>query len=142
MAAKEKQDEITATNLTPEERQYIEKYSNELSQTTKSAKWINKVGEEEDYPGQTLATQNHDVIEHWADERGGKPATVPGTEHNGLPGVLRINFPGYGGKSLKEIPWSEWFKTFDERKLVFLFQQKMSDGHQSNFFHFDSPFRE
>lgn len=113
-----------------------------LSESTKNAKWIDNLKEHEDHPGQTLATRNHDVIKHWADERGGKPATVPGTEHNGLPGVLRINFPGYGGQDLKEISWDEWFKPFDQRDLVFLFQEKMKNGHQSNFFHLDNPNRD
>jgi hypothetical protein len=33
-------------------------------------------------------------------------------------------------------------KTFKKRKLVFLFQEHMKNGKQSNFFHMDSPFRE
>jgi len=131
-----------AENTTTKEKEFIEKYGDELSPTTKNAKWIHKVGEKEDHPGQTLATQNHDVIKHWAEERGATPATVPGTEHGNDLGVLRFNFPGYGGKDLQEVSWDKWFQTFDDRKLVFLFQQHMKNGHQSNFFHMDSPFRE
>ncbi|MGH2448028.1 MAG: hypothetical protein ACRDFS_05430 [Chloroflexota bacterium] len=133
---------IQAENVTPDEAEYLKKYSNELSRTTKHARWIHDTSEHEDHPGQTLATQSHDVIEQWAKERGGTPATVPGTEHGDHLGVLRIQFPGYGGASLEPVSWDEWFKTFDSRKLVFLYQEKMSNGNQSNFFHFDSPFRE
>lgn len=68
----------------------------------KYAKWIDGVEDHEDRPGQSLATQNHDVIRQWAEERGAVPVTVPGTEHDHRPGVLRLNFPGYGGKELKE----------------------------------------
>ncbi|HEU5424965.1 MAG TPA: hypothetical protein VFU72_15590 [Nitrolancea sp.] len=131
-----------AENLTKEDKAYLEQYADKLSRTTLTARWINKVGEQEDHPGQTLATRNHDVIKHWAEERDGTPATVPGTQHDGRPGVLRFNFPGYGGKDLKEVSWQDWFKTFDDRKLTFLFQQKLKNGHQSNFFMVDSPFRE
>ncbi|HEX6796537.1 MAG TPA: hypothetical protein VF116_02350 [Ktedonobacterales bacterium] len=133
--------EIQAANLTPEERKFLEEHLGELSKTTLRAKWINNVGEREDHPGQTLATQNHDVIKHWAEERGGTPATIQSNDPNN-PRVLRINFPGYGGQSLQPVTWQAWFKTFDDRHLVFLFQQKMRDGHQSNFFHMDSPERE
>lgn len=79
---------------------------------------------------------------HWAKERDAKPATIPGTEHGGRPGVLRFNFPGYGGQEIKEISWEEWFQPFDERQLVFVFQEHRKDGTQSNFFRLDSPERE
>ncbi len=131
-----------AENLTKADKEYIDKYSDELSNTTKRAKWIHKVGETEDHPGQTLATRNPDVIKQWAEERNATPATVPGTEHDDHLGVMRFNFPGYGGKDLQEVSWDQWIKTFEERQLVFLFQQHMKSGNQSNFFHFDSPFRE
>jgi hypothetical protein len=40
------------------------------------------------------------------------------------------------------VSWVEWFKSFDDRKLVFVYQEKLKDGTQSNFFHLDSPLRE
>jgi hypothetical protein len=113
-----------------------------LSESTKRAKWIDNTNDHEDHPGQTLATRNHDVIKQWAEERKAVPATVPGTEHDGRPGVLRFNFPGYGGKDLEEISWDDWFKPFDERNLVFLFQEHLKNGNQSNFFRMDNPDRE
>ncbi len=61
------------------------------------------------------------VIQHWAAERGAQPATVPGTQHDGRAGVLRFNFAGYGGRDLEEIDWEDWFATFDDRELVFVF---------------------
>jgi hypothetical protein len=67
--------------------------------------------EHEDYPGQTLATRNHDVIRRWAEARGAIPATVPDTERDGRPGVLTFDFPGYGGERLRHISWDEWFRT-------------------------------
>ena len=134
--------EISAGNLSKEDRDFLEKHKDKLSRTTLTAKWINKPGEKADRPGQSLATRSHDVIKHWAEERKATPATVPGTEHGGRPGVLRFDFPGYGGKDLEKISWDDWFKTFDSRHLVFVFQQEQSGGNQSNFFMFDSPQRE
>lgn len=72
---------------------------------------------------------------------------MPGTEHDNHLGVMRIQFPGYGGKSLAPATWEEWAKTIEERKLVFLYQEHMyqehmSSGSMSNYFMFDSPFRE
>lgn len=96
----------------------------------------------EDKPGATHLTRNHDLIRRWAEERGGVPATVPGTEHDGHLGVLRFDFPGFGGRELQHVSWEEWFRAFDVRDLVFVYQETKTDGTQSNFFRFDSPHRE
>lgn len=107
----------------------------------RGAKWIESVNEHEDHQGQSLATRNHDVIMRWAEERKAQPATIEGTEHEGRPGVLRFDFPGYGG-GIKQISWDEWFKTFDARELTFLYQEHLKNGSQSNFFKLTSPHRE
>jgi hypothetical protein len=133
---------VAAKNVTPEEAKFIEEHAEGLSKTTQRAKWIHAADEHEDRPGQSLATRSHEVIQHWAEEREAHPATVPGTEHADRPGVLRFNFPGYGGNSLQEIDWDEWFKSFDDRDLVFVFQEHKTDGAQSNFFRIDNPNRE
>ena len=50
-------------------------------------------------------------------------------------GVLRINFPGYGGEdTLEEVSWDEWYKIFKERDLEFLYQDKTAEGKESRFF--------
>lgn len=134
---------VAAKNATPEEMEFIRRHANALSKTTQRAKWIHSPEEHEDRAGQSLATRSHDVIRHWADERSARPATIGGTEHDGRPGVLRFDFPGYSrGGRLKEISWDEWFSSFDGRELVFLFQEHKRDGNQSNFFRFDNPNRE
>jgi hypothetical protein len=119
------------------DEQFLKEHQDELSRSAQRAKWIHSPNEHEDHPGQTLATRSHDVIRRWAEERKAVPSTVPGTEHGATEGVLRFNFPGYGGDRLQEISWDQFFKTFDERDLVFLFQEHMKAGNQSNFFHFD-----
>jgi hypothetical protein len=124
---------------------YLDKYGDKLSDSTKRAQWIESPGDKPDHDGQTLATRNHDVIKKWAEERNATPATIEGTEHDDHLGVLRFDFPGYDSSKnskLKQVSWDEWFKTFDDRQLVMLFQEKLSNGNQSNFFHMDSPFRE
>ncbi len=95
--------------------------------------------EHESHPGETLVTTNHDVIRAWAEARGAKPATVPGTERGDRLGVLTFDFPGYGGENLRHVTWDEWFRTFDERGLRFIFQEHTSDGKESNFFHLENP---
>jgi hypothetical protein len=89
---------------------------------------------QEDYPGQTLVTKDHDVIRQWAEQRHAVPATVPGSRHDDHVGVLRFDFPGYGGERLEHISWDEWFGTFDERNLEFVYQEHRSSGEPSNFF--------
>lgn len=132
---------IAAKNATPEEVRFLRRHADALSKTTQRAKWIHSPDEHEDRAGQSLATRRHEVIRHWAEERGGRPATV-GREYEGRPGVLRFNFPGFGGGSLREISWEDWFRSFDDRELVFLFQEHKRDGKPSNFFRLDSPKRE
>lgn len=107
-----------------------------------STRQIGSTGEHEDHHGQTLITRSHEVIQQWATERDAAPATVPGTEHGGRPGVLRFDFPGYGGRDLRHVSWDEWFTTFDERGLNFIYQEHKKDGAQSNFFRLENPGRE
>jgi hypothetical protein len=129
----------SARNATAEDRRFIEEHDG-LSDSTKRARWIHSTDEHADHPGETLATRSHDVIRAWAEARDGKPATVEGSSHGGRPGVLRIDFRG--GSSLKEISWDEWFESFDARDLVFLYQEQLKSGDQSNFFQLDNPTRE
>lgn len=134
--------DIKATNLSPEDEQIIEEHSDGLSDSTRRAKWIHSPDERADRDGQTLATRSREVVVHWAEERGGRPATVPGTEHDGRPGVLRITFAREGNSRLEEISWDDWFRSFDERELVFIYQDRKTDGSPSNFFRLDNPERE
>jgi hypothetical protein len=92
--------------------------------------------------GKTLETKDRKTIEKWAEARGAKPATVPGTEHGDHLGVLRFDFPDYGGQDLKHVSWDEWLRTFEERDLTFVYQETTKDGKQSNFFRLTSPDRE
>lgn len=124
-----------------EDAEFIEEHGEGLSKSTQRAKWIHSVDEHEDRPGQTLATRAHDVIRRWAKERGAKPATVSGGEEQDRPRVLRLNFPGFD-ESLQEIEWEEWFRPFDERQLVFLYQEHKANGATSTFFRLDNPERE
>ena len=132
----------TPENISKEDKNYLDKNAEKLSDSTQYAKWISSPDDHADHDGQSLVTRNHEVIKKWAEARDAKPSTVPGTEHGDHVGVLRFNFPGYGGDRLEEISWDDWFKTFDDRDLVFLYQEKLKNGNQSNFFRFDNPNRE
>ncbi|MDP9694846.1 UNVERIFIED_ORG: hypothetical protein J2X79_002414 [Arthrobacter globiformis] len=109
-----------------------------------SLKYSQEVTSTEDEPereGRSLATTHHEVIRQWAEERGGTPATVEGTEHGDHLGVLRIDF-GRDDSNLRRVSWEEWFKTFDGRRLNFIYQEQRTDGTQSNFFRLENPERE
>jgi hypothetical protein len=127
---------------TMSDRDYRERYGDKLGDSAARAKWISSPDEHEGHQGETLAARDHEVIMQWAADRGGKPATVPGTEHDGRPGVLRFDFPGGSKGRLQEVAWDRWFETFDERDLVMLFQERLSNGSRSNFFRLISPHRE
>jgi hypothetical protein len=113
-------------------------------QTSRSLKYsqeVTSLDEDPERPGRSLATSSHEVIRKWAEERGGVPATVEGTEHGDHLGVLRFDFGGDSG-NLRHVSWEEWFATFDARNLNFLYQEERKDGNQSNFFRLESPERE
>src|SRR3954470_12801610 len=51
------------------------------SESSKSLKYSQEITSPDDEPervGRSLATTNHEVIRQWAEERGGRPATVEG----------------------------------------------------------------
>jgi Rho termination factor, N-terminal domain len=113
-------------------------------QTSKSLKYsqeVTSLDDDPERPGRSLATTSHEVIRTWAEERGGVPATVPGTEHGDHLGVLRLDFGG-DNADLRQVSWDEWFGTFDARKLNFIYQEERKDGNQSTFFRLESPDRE
>jgi len=110
---------------------------------TKYAQEISSPDEHEDREGKTLVTTDHDAIRQWADQRNAVPATIDGTEHDGHLGVLRFDFGGDSEDgTLVHVEWEEWFRTFDERNLNFIYQEHKTDGSESNFFRLDNPDRE
>src|SRR4051812_30238047 len=80
-------------------------------------------------------TTDHEFIREWVESRGGHPATIKNSgKSKQTASVLRIDFPGFSGQqSLKEIDWDTFFEIFDERKLAFLYQEKLANGKQSRF---------
>ncbi|HEX3998822.1 MAG TPA: hypothetical protein VHX65_09755 [Pirellulales bacterium] len=83
----------------------------------------------------TERTTDHDTIQHWTEERGGKPATVRSTERNGKAGILRIEFPSRSSNdaNLDPISWEEFFSKFDCANLAMIYQEKTAEGEQSFF---------
>src|SRR5581483_8599951 len=57
-----KASHITAKNVTSQEAAFLDEHAGELSKTTLRARWVHTPDEHEDHPGETLATQSHDVI--------------------------------------------------------------------------------
>jgi hypothetical protein len=137
---RDEEESTSYGDSTDEDEAYLSEHGEDLSRSTQHAKWIHSVDEHEDHPGQTLVTRNPDVIRSWAEERGAVPATTPGGDPD-EPRVLRFDFPGYD-RQLQELSWDAWLRVFEERELVFLFQEHMKAGNQSNFFRLDSPHRE
>ncbi|MFV2097254.1 MULTISPECIES: hypothetical protein [unclassified Micromonospora] len=111
------------------------------SSSLKYAQRIDDPQQHAERAGRSLITTDHRTIRQWADARGGTPATVS-APRDGRPSVLRIDFPGYGGGNLRKISWDEWFGTFDQRRLNFIYQEQRTDGTPSNFFRLESPDRE
>ncbi len=80
-------------------------------------------------------TTDRNTIRKWAEERGGRPATVRATEDDGHAGILRIDFDPKE-KSLDPIDWEEFFRKFEESELEFLYQLHTKDGGLSRFHKF------
>jgi len=68
-------------------------------------------------------------IREWVETRSGRPAMVEGTEGQGS-GLLRVDF-GEQDESLVQVGWDEWFKTFEESDLAFVYQDEAEDGSPS-----------
>jgi hypothetical protein len=85
--------------------------------------------------GKAKQTTDHDEIRKWAEERGGKPATIKGTPKKGEEaGLLRIDFPGGAtNPPLEPVSWEAFFEKFDEAGLVMLYQDEKVDGEESTF---------
>ncbi|MHA7279709.1 Rho termination factor N-terminal domain-containing protein [Arthrobacter sp. MDT2-2] len=113
----------------------------ETSKSLKYSQEITSPDEDPEREGRSLATTHHEVIKQWAEARNARPATVEGTEHGDHLGVLRFDFNEDTDK-LRHVSWEEWFRTFDERRLNFIYQEQRKDGSQSNFFILESPDRE
>ena len=114
------------------------------SESSKSLQYSQEITSPDDEPeraGRSLVTTSHEVIRQWAEARGGRPSTVEGTEHGDRAGVLRFDF-GEDTPNLRHISWDEWFATFDDRGLNFIYQEERKDGRQSNFFRLENPERE
>jgi hypothetical protein len=132
------------TNASAEDRRYLERHGDRLSDSTRRAKWIHSPDERPDRRGQTLATRSGEVIRAWAEARNGRPVAAT-TGEDGRPRTLRMRFnDDEGGRNgrLREIRWDEWLGVFEERDLVFIYQEERRDGRQSNFFRLDNPTRE
>ena len=86
---------------------------------------------------QAKVTTDHDTIKNWAEERGGRPATVTATESDDEHGLLRLDF-GKPEDALEEISWDDFFEKFDEKDLAFLYQERTAAGKTSRFHKFIS----
>ena len=88
---------------------------------------------------ESKTTTDCDEIRRWAEARGGRPATVKGTESGGDDaGILRINFPGGEEDRLEDISWNDFCEKFQGERLAFLYQEQTKDGGESRFFKFVS----
>jgi hypothetical protein len=84
--------------------------------------------------GESKVTTNHEEIKTWVEARGGHPARVRGTGDDESAGVLRIDYPGFSGEdTLEKVTWEEFFETFEESNLAFLYQEETKDGEESRF---------
>jgi hypothetical protein len=84
---------------------------------------------------ETRTTTDHDEIRRWVEEHDGIPVSVRGTGDGNDPGVLRIDSPGGAGQDrLEQVSWDEWFATFEDRGLAFLYQERKASGEDSTFF--------
>jgi hypothetical protein len=129
------------TNANADDRRFLEQHGEQLSPSTKRARWIHSSDERPARKGQTLATRSTDVIRAWAEARDGRPAATRSKDGGDLR-VLRMRFGDAEGGRLEEVSWEEWFRTFEDRNLVFIYQEERRDGRQSNFFRLDNPERE
>lgn len=86
---------------------------------------------------QANATTDHTVIRRWAESRNGRPSVVKSTKAKSKSrgqsgGLLRIDF-NTPEESLDDVSWDEFFETFDQNNLAFLYQEETASGRKSRF---------
>lgn len=73
------------------------------------------------------STTDHETIRQWVESRGACPAHVKGSGTRANPGILRIDYPGFSGRSsLEKISWKQFFDAFEANGLAFLYQDRRS----------------
>jgi hypothetical protein len=90
---------------------------------------------QENFMSEAKTTRDHDTIRRWAEQRGGKPSAVADTTSPHDPGLLRLDFDPKHRK-LDVLTWGEFFETFDDSELTFLYQEETTDGKKSRFHKF------
>ena len=80
---------------------------------------------------QAKSTTNHDEIRRWIESRNGHPAFVTSTRR-GASGLLRVDF-NRPEEGFEEISWDQFFDTFDDSNLAFLYQETTATGRKSRF---------
>ncbi len=74
-------------------------------------------------PGNAEITDEPEVIRRWIESRGGRP--VRRKRKSGQPGMIRVGLPEYHfGFQVEEISWDDFLRTFREKDLVFMYQEK------------------
>ena len=93
-----------------------------------------------DDTAESTTTTDHDEIRNWVEERDGRPAHVEGTGGDDDGGLLRVDFQDSDDEDedLEELSWDEFFETFEENDLAFLYQEETSEGEESRFSKFVS----
>lgn len=77
-------------------------------------------------------TTDPEVIQNWAISRSGYPAIGKRLQDTEIVSELCINFTDtQSSSSIEPISWEEFFRKFQEKKLVFLYQDKNSAGEVS-----------
>lgn len=81
-----------------------------------------------------IATTDHETIRRWVEARRGHPTVVKSTQSDrrGQSGLLRIDFDK-PEDSLEEVSWDDFFETFDQNNLAFLYQETTAAGRKSRF---------
>ena len=105
-----------------------------MKKTTTKTK---QAAEHPDHAGGSVTTIDPGQIKAWAEARGGKPASVEGTERSGEDvGLIRLEFPDAANANdahLNEITWDEFFEKFDASGLALVYQEETAEGQRSNF---------
>lgn len=74
-------------------------------------------------------TTDYNEIREWVEQYGGKPQIIHDPTAKGSETGLRFDFPGEADNfflpdaKVRDVSWDEFFKTFDELKMAFLYNE-------------------
>lgn len=98
-------------------RETSQEYDRETMTSSQEGLGMEEDSSENEDSESRKTTTDHDTIKEWAEQHGGRPTRVKGTD------IVNITFPGSSEDNLEDVSWSEFFVAFDDNNLALMYEE-------------------